>query len=274
MKQLIDIINNTIKKREEIALCTIVSTSGSTPLKSGAKMLVWKSQVSYGTIGGGRIELKVTEDAVNAIEKKESGLYEYNLIKEEMCCGGTVKIFIEPILRTKQLIIFGAGHIGSHIAYFANKLNFKTVIVDERYELLSKITDVTAEKLNLSHHKAFSEIITDEDTYIVIATHLHEYDREILAHYIGKKLGYLGMIGSKRKIIITRKKFLNQNVCSEEELNSVDMPMGYNIGQNGPAEIALGIISKIVAVSSGKQINEENTLNEYEEAFVDSNGCI
>jgi len=266
------VLSETLEKRELITQCTVVATSGSTPLKAGAKMLVWNDGRIFGTIGGGNIEKLVMEDAIKLMEYGEPVLKEYHLLKEQMCCGGTMKIFIEPIKRTKQLLIFGAGHIGKNIANYAQNLDFKVIVIDERKEILDEINS-SAEKVLMNHNEAFQHLTFDTDTFIVICTHQHEYDREILAHCINQPHAYLGMIGSKRKVIITRNRFINQNICTKEQLDKVDMPMGFDIGQNSPAEIALGIIAKVVAVANGKNIPNEINLKEYEQTTFDSNGC-
>ncbi len=273
MQSLFNILQLAQEKREQIALCTVVETSGSTPLKTGAKMLVWANGDSAGTIGGGNIELQVIADAIKLILLKESKLIDYALLKQNMCCGGNMKIFIEPQKPQKQLIIFGSGHIGSNVAFYAQKLQFKTILIDERSKMLDK-TDVPGiQKFPLNHKEAFSKLQFDSDTYVIICTHQHEYDREILAYCINQNTAYLGMIGSMRKILITKKRFLEQNICSKEQLDRVDMPMGFDIGQNGPEEIALGIVAKIVAISNQKEIIQKVKTETYEEASFDSNGC-
>jgi xanthine dehydrogenase accessory factor len=254
MKSVTEILNEAIKNREAVVLCTVVNTSGSTPLKAGAKMLVWINRKIYGTIGGGNIEKKVMEEAVLLYESGLPKLMEYALLKEQMCCGGTMQIFMEPMKPQNQLLIFGAGHIGSQMAVYARNLDFKVILIDERHEMLEKAGDPETEKIYLSHREAFSKIVFDTGTYIVICTHLHEYDREILAFCINKPHAYLGMIGSKRKVLITKKRFLEQNIAAMDRLEGVDMPMGFDIGQNSPAEIALGIMAKIVAVANGRKL--------------------
>lgn len=269
MQRITEILDKSLAKREPVVLCTVVSATGSTPLKEGAKMLVWSSGKIFGTIGGGNVERQVIEDALRVLAAGQPLLNEYNLLEQEMCCGGTMQIFIEPMKPQKQLLIFGAGHVGGHVAYFGQKLDFKVVLIDERSDILEKVEAGDAEKILFPHRDAFSRLAFDADTFIVITTHLHEYDREILAHCIRQPHAYLGMIGSRRKVLITRKRFLEQNVCSEEELDNVDMPMGFDLGRNSPAEIALGIVAKILAVANGRDLNEG--LNSFDYAASDRN---
>ncbi len=275
MIRFTEILNNASAQREHITLCTVVETSGSTPLKAGAKMLVWENGRCAGTIGGGNIEKKVIEIAIATYQSGRPKLEEYALLKEKMCCGGSMKIFIEPMKPRKQLIIFGAGHIGSNISYFADKLDFEIVIVDERKEYIRKIQLSEVTKFNLPHQQAFSKITFDSNTYIVICTHSHDYDREILALSINQPHAYLGMIGSLRKVLVTRKLFLQQNITTQGQLNEVDMPMGYDIGQHSPAEIALGIVAKIVARSNDKYPGQAGSdSNHTHEADIKMETCL
>jgi xanthine dehydrogenase accessory factor len=273
MLSLIKKLAEILDRREPVVQCTVIDTKGSTPLKSGARMLVLADGTIYGTIGGGNVEKLVISDALESLQLNKPDIKEYNLLQNEMCCGGVMKIFLEPMQRSKQLLIFGAGHVGSAIAEFAQTLNFKTVLLDERIDILNRVNVPSTHKIQLHHTEAFEVLNFDTDTYIVICTHLHEYDREILAYCLNQPCAYLGMIGSKRKVLVTRKRFLLQEISTREQLDKVDMPMGFDIGQNSPAEIALGIIAKIIAVSNGKEILTPFKINEYDEAGFNSDGC-
>ena len=103
MKSIYKIIEEQRKLGVNTALCTIVSTKGSTPLKEGAKMLVTEAGVIFGTIGGGNLEKKTIENALLSIAKNSSSIFEHNLLSQHgMCCGGTVNIFIESIMKPNK----------------------------------------------------------------------------------------------------------------------------------------------------------------------------
>lgn len=273
MFPLIKIMSEIIERREPFVQCTVVETKGSTPLKAGAKMLVLGDGTTYGTVGGGKVEMCVIQDALKLFQKADPEIKEYNLLQNEMCCGGVMRVFMERVKRTRQLLVFGAGHVGSAIAWFAQNLDFKVVLVDERERILKAVNNPAAEKKLMHHRDAFSQLTFDQDTFIVICTHLHEYDRDILAYCMNQPHAYLGMIGSKRKVLVTRKRFLLQEIATIGQLDKVDMPMGFDIGQNSPAEIALGIVAKITAVANGREVMTPVKITEHEEAGFNSNGC-
>ena len=107
------------------AICIAVSTKGSVPRAPGAKMLVYPDGKIYGTIGGGRIEKRVIEDALTALITNEPALLHYDLLKQlEMSCGGSMDVYIEPVMSKNKLYIFGAGHTGSALAKRAAEFDF------------------------------------------------------------------------------------------------------------------------------------------------------
>lgn len=235
------------------ALCIVTGTQGSTPAKTGAKMIVYEDGSSEGTVGGGNLEKKVIEDAKDALASGKVGIHVHNLTRDHsMCCGGTVSVYIEPIARAKKLFIFGAGHIGKHLAGLAGQLGFDVTLIDERAEMFEGIETVDIAIVNMPHKNAFDKLTYDDSTYIFICTHLHEYDREILARCIRIPHKYLGMIGSRRKVEVTKKIFIRDSVATEEELSQIDMPAGIDIGASTPAEIALSIIAKMISVGSNQ----------------------
>lgn len=250
---------NLLTKIEEIragddpgALCIIVRSKGSTPRKTGAKMIVTLSGRIAGTIGGGNLEKEVIENAQKVIQDGEPKLFKHDLLQQHnMCCGGSVEIYIEPIVKTKKLFIFGAGHTGQALTRLAERMEFEIYVVDDRDEYLSQIEGGDVNKLNVDYKQALPFIPFDENTYIVIMTYDHAYDRDILSHCINRPSAYLGMIGSQRKIELTRKMFLDGKLATEEQLDKVDMPMGIDIHAETPEEIAVSILSKIIQVKNG-----------------------
>lgn len=249
------------KHGKEIVLCAVVSTKGSTPRKVGAKMIVTENGIIFGTIGGGELEKQVIKDALEVFKTGKPKLFRHDLLHQHgMCCGGAVDIFIEPVMKKKKLYIFGAGHTGVALAKFSADLEFETVLIDDRREYLDECRIAGVNKMNLSFGQALSLLPFDEQTYICIMTYSHPIDREILAFCLKKSFAYLGMIGSRRKVEMTKKVFTEGLKFSLQDLEKVDMPMGIDIGAEGPEEIALSILGKLIAVKN-KVISWEKELH-------------
>lgn len=232
----------------DAALCTIVHSKGSTPRKVGAKMLVIADGSIKGTIGGGNLEKEVIKNALVQLKNNEPKLFKHDLLHQHnMCCGGTVEIFIEPIEKMKKLYIFGAGHTGQALAKIAKVLEFEIFVIDDRKEYINQLTDVLEiNKLNVDYKKILPKLPFDKNTFIVILTYEHEIDRDILAYCIKQPHQYLGMIGSQRKIEMTKKMFLDAGIATNEQLEKVNMPIGATILAETPEEIAISILAELI----------------------------
>jgi xanthine dehydrogenase accessory factor len=252
---------NLFKKIEDIkagkgkaALCIIIQTKGSTPRKVGTKMLVYEDGSIFGTIGGGNLEQKVIAQAIVQMNLKKPDTFKYNLVKDlEMCCGGMVAVYIEPIMKTNTLYIFGAGHTGEALAKMASFLNFEVTLLDDRKEYLDKVEIENITKELIDFNTDLDRFKTNPNTYIVVMTYSHPVDRQILSHYVDEDLAYLGMIGSKRKIVVAKKMLQDEKYASREQVNKIDMPIGLSIGAIEPAEIAVAILAKLIEVKNGTE---------------------
>ncbi len=250
MENFIDILHRD-KDVSSFAVCVVVDTKGSSPAKTGAKMIVNSDGSITGTIGGGDLEKKVITNALEALANRKPGLYRHDLLHQHsMCCGGTVNIYIEPQMEKMKLYIFGAGHTGQALSSLATDLGFDIYVIDARKEYIDQICGDKINKMNLHHQVAIQALKFDGNTFICIMTHDHAIDRDILGYCIGKPHRYLGMIGSHRKVEVTRKMFQDAKIASEDQLNRIDMPMGVPIHAQGPKEIALSILAKLIEVKN------------------------
>ncbi|MCF8256595.1 MAG: XdhC/CoxI family protein [Flavobacteriales bacterium] len=242
------------RQPEKAALCVIVQTKGSAPRKVGAKMIVYESGRISGTIGGGDLERKVIENALAQIERNAPEMFRHDLLHQHnMCCGGSVYIYIEPIRKMNRLYIFGAGHTGSALAQFARALDFDVYVIDDRKEYLDLIVTEGVNKVNMEYGQILPSLPFNGNTYVAIMTYDHAHDRDILAYCIARPHAYLGMIGSRRKVELTRKMFIEAGIATGLSLEQVDMPMGLNIGAESPHEIAISIMAKLIEVKNRKE---------------------
>ncbi len=237
-------------KGQSYAFATVVtSTVKGTPRKAGAKMVVMEDGSLFGTIGGGRNEKAATEECLKAIHSGRSNLVTYNYFGKEgqSICGGQIKVFVEPFVGQKHLIICGAGHIALPLSYLGKLLNFKITIIDNRKELANKKRFPHADQILLGQHaQILQKIEIDPDTFLMIVTQGNEYDYECLAVAIETKAGYIGVISSKAK----RIKFLNRLMekgIPVDLLNRIRMPAGIDIGAQTPEEISISIITEVIS---------------------------
>src|SRR5438445_2664371 len=128
---------DALERGEQAALVTIVSTTGSTPQRVGAKMLVFADGRTVGTIGGGCYENDAFWKAREPITERRPRLVRYELSDDfaqetGLICGGQMDVYIEPIEPSPELYVIGAGHVGFHLARLANEVGFRVHVVDDR----------------------------------------------------------------------------------------------------------------------------------------------
>ncbi len=247
MEFIFDKIVEVINSGQVTALCSVVSATGSTPLKAGARMIVWENGQIFGTVGGGPLEKDVIDDAINIIKKKTPQLFRHDLMKHhEMCCGGVMEIYIEPLMKAKKLFMFGGGHVGKAVAKHAMDLGFEITVIDSREEVFKDYTFTGFKKVVGDFPKVMPTLPYDASTFIIIATLDHPTDNEVLGFCLKKPHCYLGMIGSKNKVARTRENFIKEGIATKEELDRVDMPIGLEINAVTADEIAISIVAKII----------------------------
>lgn len=236
------------KDPRNVALCTVIHTKGSTPRKIGAKMIVLEDGNIFGSIGGGALEKKIIDQAKSVINDGIGEIFTHQLVNQlGMCCGGNVQVYIEPIKKRMELYIFGAGHIGKNLARFSSGFDFNVTLIDERIEMTENLLLPEVKILNENHVTAIERLPFRQNPLIVIVTHDHGFDRELLSLALKRKTSYIGMIGSERKVAIAKKN-LQGSGFSEEEINKVDMPMGIPINAITPEEISISILAKLIDV--------------------------
>ncbi len=269
MRKVYEIGKQLIEKGEDFVIAKLVDTSGSTPRKKGAWLLMRKDGTRYGTVGGGILEAEVERIARETFATGESGLHYFKLKPEDqhsldMRCGGDANVFIEyvnaespgsfleEILPKHTAIIFGAGHVGLALEPLLRHVGFSTTVVDDRLEYANRERFDKADRIELikSFNKAFEDIETDENSYIVIMTRGHSYDYIVLRQALEKKAAYIGMIGSKIKVADTMKK-LKEDGFTQEELDRIYSPIGIQIYGETPEEIGVSIAAEMIKVRAG-----------------------
>lgn len=238
-------------------LCTVVRTAGSTPRKSAARMLVRSDGSQLGTIGGGRVEHEVLEAARALLQKGDGAqpaLVRYHLTHElAMCCGGEMEVFVEPLFPEPFLVICGGGHVGQALCGLARPLGFVPILVEDLESLGSRERFPDAERILDSFEvRDWQAVPLDGRTYVVIVTRDHRTDQALVEQLIDRDLAYLGLIGSKRKVMVFTQRLINKGY-SAERLARLHAPIGLAIGAETPAEIAVSIAAELVAARAARR---------------------
>ena len=242
-----------LEKQIPAATATVVKTHGSSPRAIGAKMLVYADGKIVGSVGGGEMEQRVIVAAQEAMRNGTPRYLDFNLSKTErgdpMVCGGEMEIFVEPLLTAPTLLIAGAGHVGAACAELGKFLGMRVVVMDDRDEFLSREKFPHADELragDIAQNLAQFEITPQ--TFVVLVTRAHTLDAEVLRAVIEKPAAYIGMLGSKRRVL-TVFDILKQDGVSEDALKRVHAPIGLHIRAETPQEIAVSIMAEIIQAS-------------------------
>jgi xanthine dehydrogenase accessory factor len=158
-------------------------------------------------------------------------------------------LFLEPLFPQSHLVIVGAGHIGRALAHLGNRLDFEVTVLDDRVEFANSENIPEADHLAVGDiGKIIQDIPKTSDTFVVIVTRGHSHDSDALRECIKSDAGYIGMIGSARKITLMRKKFLEKGWASKEQFDRVFAPVGLEIQSKTVEEIAVSIAAQLVLV--------------------------
>jgi xanthine dehydrogenase accessory factor len=239
------------------AIAIVVGSSGSSPRKAGAKMLIRADGSHSGTIGGGAAELQVIACAAEVMNSGWPRLMHFDLAGEgkdpDAICGGQMDIFVEALPAVECIVILGAGHIGQNVNSIGKLLGFRIVVVDPRPDFNCRERLPEADLMLLEDYTAgLGKIDINHDTYIVIVTPGHAWDEECLRIAAVSQARYVGMIGSKKKVKEVKEHLLAKGV-PKDRLDRVHAPIGLDIGAETPEEIALCILAEIVQVRRSKQ---------------------
>jgi len=236
---------------ERVAVVSIVSTSGSTPRKAGARMMVLAGGRTFFTVGGGAFEAAVAEEAREALRAGGGGVRRWDFTREGenptgMTCGGNAEVLIEVLEPEAHLLVFGGGHLGLALARLAREVGFLATVVDDREEYAdpSRFTE-GVQTLRLELRGEWEVPPVDGRTFVLVVTRDHALDRDVLGRLAGLSPAYLGMVGSRRKWSLIREELEGRGV-EAAWLDRVRVPAGIDLGGETPQEIALEILAEMV----------------------------
>jgi xanthine dehydrogenase accessory factor len=234
------------------ALATIVHTNGSIPSFESSRMLVREDGSTAGTVGGGCVEADVWAAAKEVMQKEAPRKLTFHLNHEAsydngLICGGTVEVFVEPILPQPVVYLFGGGHVAMAVARAAHAAGFGVGVVDDRESFANLERFPMAQEIYTSFEDAYEKLRPNSASYLVIVTRGHKEDMRVLGWAVRTPAKYVGMIGSRRKVFSVYKALEGEGYRIEE-FERVFAPMGLEIGALSPEEIAISIVAELVAV--------------------------
>ncbi len=238
------------KNNETAALCTVVTSQGSTPRHVGSKMLVYPGGRFIGTVGGGDLEHRVLDEAWIAMSDGQARVLKYSMVDPSRgdvgVCGGTVEVFVEPILPAPLVVVVGSGHVGKAVVHLAKWLGFRVAVSDDRAEFCNPEAAPGGDAYYpVPMEKLTEQFKVTKQTFFVLTTRGSNVDALGLPSLLASPAAYIGVIGSKRRWSMTVKSLKGQGV-SDEAIARVHSPMGLELNAETPEEIAVSILAEIL----------------------------
>jgi xanthine dehydrogenase accessory factor len=193
-----------------------------------------------------RVTVEFRESGVDALEQSEAG-----------------ELLIEPLAMLPRLLVVGGGHVGQALAQHASLVGFEVVLFEDRAQFADPALLPAGTVVRLGEvGRTLAEFETDRDTFIALVSRGHVTDCKALAAVIRKPAAYIGMMGSRRKIALVRKHFIESGLAGEAELDRLHAPIGLEIGAQTVPEIAASIVAELIAVRRGKGRERQMTNDE------------
>ncbi|HUE96023.1 MAG TPA: XdhC family protein [Longimicrobiaceae bacterium] len=222
----------------------VASESADAPL--GARVVVCEDRME-GSLGAAAIDAAAAEAGRESLRSRKS------VTRRVEGKRGEVELFVEPHHPPDELLIVGAGHIARPLAHIGAMLGFRVIVLDDRPGFATRDRFPDAARLvNADFSDPFRDVPLGRGTHLVLVTRGHKYDYEALRDVLlrGLELGYIGMVGSQRRVRAALEQLVREGI-PRERLERVYAPIGLDIGAETPEEIAISIIGEIIRLRRG-----------------------
>jgi xanthine dehydrogenase accessory factor len=233
------------------ALVTVVDTGGREGARLGARTVVEPIRtdapmalpVGLPAESVRHLRQRAADSRPGLVEITETGALE-PVVRIEP--SGAPRLFIDPITGAQRLIIVGAGHIAQPLALLGSMLGFHVTVIDDRASYANRERFPTANEIIVApFERAIESLGLDRHCYLISVTRGHAFDEQAVRSALRTSCGYVGMIGSRRRVKATLERIQESGIPAER-VDQVHAPLGLDIGAETPAEIALAIIAEIV----------------------------
>jgi xanthine dehydrogenase accessory factor len=251
MTTFFDAQNDLVTSGTPFVAVTVVDTLGSTPQDRGSKMLVTAAGRVFGTVGGGKIEVRSIQEAQSLLADDaapKTRFFEWSLNKDiGMTCGGIVRVYFEAFNVTRwSIVVFGAGHVANALVEMLAKLDCRVTVIDPRPEWLERLpVSPKVTKVHSTDMPAEVQKLPD-NAFVVLMTMGHTTDKPILLEILRTRtFPYLGVIGSNAKAKRLRQDVLDAGL-PQEATKAFLCPVGLELGSNHPHEIAISVTAQML----------------------------
>lgn len=259
-----------------VAVATVMDVGEQSGLELGTKMLIRHhvENTTLGAIDSGPVDLAIRE-AVQVmfetfprvpLQTLYVGSEHGAVMRRSQAQSGDARIMLELFEAPARLVICGGGHVGLAIASIASILGFDITVIDDRQEFAnSERFPMAKEILCGDFGEVIDKMSIDLTSSFVLVSRGHQQDTLALRHIVARDSGYVGMIGSRRRVATVLTNLQAEGI-SADVLARVHTPIGLDIGAETPEEIALSILAEIVLVRKGGTGTKLSTLNSRRQA--------
>jgi xanthine dehydrogenase accessory factor len=232
---------------QPFAIATVVRVEGSSSARRGSKAIIdARGRLVSGWVGGGCAESAVKSEALKCMETERPQLITLDMRDEQlgvgMPCGGKMDVFIEPVVPKPELLIVGHGRIAEALATLGHVIGFAITVNDPAAErnAFPDASRLVTEDFDLT------ETPIGPKTFVVIATQ-HKRDHLWLQKALDGNAAYVALIASRHRAKLVLD-YLAASGVPAEKIAAVWAPAGLDLGAATPEEIALSIVSQMVAL--------------------------
>lgn len=246
-KDIFQIVAERQEAGRPFAVATVVETRGSVSAKTGAKAVIdADGTLVAGWVGGGCAEASTREAAIKCIENGGTTVLDIDLDDEMlgagMPCGGSMRVYVEPVLPKPTLWILGHGRIAECLCQLGELMGFQVVVNDpgvtrDRYPMAARL---------ISDDLHYEQLNPQPTDFVVIATQ-HKGDHESMRRTLASKAQYIALVASRKRSKLVMD-YLREEGFPQAELNRVRAPAGLDLGGRTPEEIALSVMSEMVLI--------------------------
>ena len=249
----IDALSSLSRKNRSLVIVTVLLVEGSAPRDSRTKMVVDIEDI-HDTIGGGKLEFEVIREARSLIKAAvpETLTKTYSLGQDlSQCCGGRVTVLFECIPANNfNVILFGAGHVGTALATIISQLPCRLTWIDSRELIITRLMEESrfnGVDFQVMENPTLEVENCPKNAYHLVMTHSHEIDMELVEAILSRKdARFCGLIGSRSKSVKFRNRLIRKGF-SKVELSTLTSPVGISdLGGKSPMEIAVSVAAQLM----------------------------
>jgi len=246
-KEIVDVLVEMRTRGKPYAVATVVETIGSVSAKTGSKAIIDEAGfVVAGWVGGGCAESTTCDQGLRCIETGETSVIDIDLDDEMlgagMPCGGSMRVYVEPVLPKPTLWIMGHGRVAECLCMMGDLMGLNVVVNDpivdwDKYPNASRL---------ITDDMDYDQLEPKPDDYVIIATQ-HKGDHQSMTKALKADASYIALIASRKRSGLVLD-YLREEGFSDEDMTRVMAPAGLDLGARTPEEIALCVMSEIVLI--------------------------